>query len=204
MSGPRTQRSAKKLAVPTVAPKRRVLAADIRQMIESARQQVAQAVNAGLTTLYWQIGTRIRQDILKQRRAEYGAEIVATLSRQLVPEFGRGFEEKNLRRMVQFAEVFDKVAGDTSKSLYDRNREVYELPRYGVKVKTEVGENTATICASVRRPRQRACGSRLFSRRDRCPESRGGSPRESARRGEAGQWRLHRSQDVRAGDATPD
>lgn len=95
-----------KPAPPAVAPAGRALAADIRQMIEGARQQVAQAVNAGLTALYWQIGTRIRQDILKERRAEYGAEIVATLSRQLVPDFGRGFEEKTLRRMVQFAEVF--------------------------------------------------------------------------------------------------
>ena len=76
----------KKLALPAVAPRRRVLAADIRRMIESARRQVTQAVNAGLTTLYWQIGTRIWQDILKERRAQYGAEIVATLSRQLVPE----------------------------------------------------------------------------------------------------------------------
>ena len=106
MSAPRRNRPAKKPALPAVASKPGALAADIRQLIEVARQQVAQAVNAGLTTLYWQIGTRIRQDILKERRAEYGAEIVATLSRQLVPEFGRGFEEKNLRRMVQFAEVF--------------------------------------------------------------------------------------------------
>jgi predicted nuclease of restriction endonuclease-like (RecB) superfamily len=106
MSTPRRKRPAKKPDLPAVASKPTVLAADIRQMIEVARQQVAQAVNAGLTTLYWQIGARIRQDILKNKRAEYGAEIVATLGRQLVPEFGRGFEEKNLRRMVQFAEVF--------------------------------------------------------------------------------------------------
>jgi len=92
--------------VPAVASKPRALAADIRQLIEVARQQVAQAVNAGLTTLYWQIGARIRQDILKNERAEYGAEIVATLGRQLETEFGRGFGEKNLRRMVQFAETF--------------------------------------------------------------------------------------------------
>ena len=99
-------RSAKKLALPAVTPQRRMLAADIRRMIESARQQVAQAVNAGLTTLYWQIGARIRRDILKSKRAAYGAEIVAALGRQLEVEFGRGFGEKNLRRMVQFAETF--------------------------------------------------------------------------------------------------
>ncbi len=106
MSAPPRKRPATKPAVPAVASKPGALSADIRQLIEVAREQVAQAVNAGLTTLYWQIGTRIRQDILKNKRAEYGAEIVATLSRQLVPELGRGFEEKSLRRMVQFAEVF--------------------------------------------------------------------------------------------------
>ncbi len=52
-------------------------------MIETARSRVAQAANAALTTLYWQIGTRIRQDVLKERRAEYGAEILAALWRQL-------------------------------------------------------------------------------------------------------------------------
>jgi type I restriction enzyme R subunit len=39
----------------------------------------------------------------------------------------------------------DKAAGDTSKSLYDRNRAVYELLRYGVKVKPDVGENNVTV-----------------------------------------------------------
>ena len=36
----------------------------------------------------------------------YGKEIVAAVGRQLESEFGRGFSEKNLHRMVQFAEVF--------------------------------------------------------------------------------------------------
>ncbi|HXB75561.1 MAG TPA: PDDEXK nuclease domain-containing protein [Candidatus Acidoferrales bacterium] len=58
------------------------------------------------TLLAWHMGRRIRQDILKEKRAEYGAQIVAALGRQLEREFGNGFGEKNLRRMVQFAEVF--------------------------------------------------------------------------------------------------
>lgn len=82
------------------------LALDIGRMITAARRQVAQTVNTALTTLYWQIGTRIRQDVLKERRAEYGAELVAVLGQQLEERFGRGFGEKNLRRMVQFAEAF--------------------------------------------------------------------------------------------------
>jgi hypothetical protein len=49
---------------------------------------------------------RIRQDILKEKRAEYGAQIVAALGRQLTTEFGRGFSRRNLFNMVRFAEVF--------------------------------------------------------------------------------------------------
>ena len=84
----------------------KALLSDVRELILEARGQVAQAVNAGLTMLYWQVGQRIRQDTLKEKRAEYGEKIVVSLSRQLEKEFGRGFAEKNLRRMVQFAEVF--------------------------------------------------------------------------------------------------
>ena len=79
---------------------------DLRALIIEARMNVARTINTELTLLYWHIGQRIRQDILKKRRAAYGREIVAALGRQLEAEFGRGFGEKNLHRMVQFAEVF--------------------------------------------------------------------------------------------------
>ncbi len=81
------------------------LLSDIRQLIVEARQQTAQVVNATLTLTYWKIGDRIRREILEQQRAAYGRQIVSNLSRQLVPEFGRSFAEKNLRRMLQFAEI---------------------------------------------------------------------------------------------------
>ena len=48
-----------------------VLLADVRELILSARQQVAQTMNSGLTMLYWYIGSRIRKNILKEKRAEY-------------------------------------------------------------------------------------------------------------------------------------
>ncbi|WP_348269453.1 PDDEXK nuclease domain-containing protein [Edaphobacter paludis] len=84
----------------------RGLLSEIRSLIEEARRQTAAAVNIGLTALYWRIGNRIDREVLGKERAAYGEQIVATLSRQLVVDFGRGFEEKNLRRMVQFAEAF--------------------------------------------------------------------------------------------------
>ena len=84
----------------------KALLSDVRRLILTVRSQVAQTVNAGLTILYWQIGQRIRQDILKAKRAEYGEKIVSALGRQLEKEFGRGFSEKTLRHAVRFAEVF--------------------------------------------------------------------------------------------------
>ena len=82
------------------------LFADIRQMIEHSRVTVSQTVNAGLTLLYWNIGKRINDEILGNHRAEYGKQTVITLSRQLVHDCGKNFEEKNLRRMMQFSEKF--------------------------------------------------------------------------------------------------
>lgn len=82
------------------------LLGDIRKMIEETRSAVASAVNAGLTMLYWQIGRRLGQEILRNARAQYGAQIVSALARQLTTEYGRGFSEKSLRHMIRFAEAF--------------------------------------------------------------------------------------------------
>jgi len=84
------------------------LISDIRRLIETARHNVSVTVNTGLTILYWQIGNRIRQDILKEKRAEYGKEIVATLSQELTKEYGNGFSYSALTRMVRFVEFFPK------------------------------------------------------------------------------------------------
>lgn len=104
---------AKKKPQPTKLTKRplkpvptRSLLGDLRQLIEAAREQTARAVNSTLVTMYWQIGKRIREDVLKEQRAGYGEEILQTLSAKLVAEYGRGFGPRNLANMTQFAERF--------------------------------------------------------------------------------------------------
>ena len=82
------------------------LLSELRGMIAEARDHVAQAANAALTMLYWRIGKRIHQEVLDEKRAKYGKQIVASVGRHLASEFGSGFGEKNLRRMIQFAETF--------------------------------------------------------------------------------------------------
>jgi len=85
-----------------------ILFKDLRELIIEARQDVARSVNSALVMLYWRVGQRIRQDILKEKRAGYGEEILSTLSRKLVEEFGNGFSQPNLFRMVRFAEAFSE------------------------------------------------------------------------------------------------
>ena len=98
---PQTQQSS-----PAEIPDVTVLLSELRTLIHQARERAAYAVNAEQTLLYWNIGVRIRQDILKEERAPYGERIVSTLSAQLAMEYGRGFKRTNLLYMIQFAEVF--------------------------------------------------------------------------------------------------
>lgn len=82
------------------------LLTDVRALIEAARHQVAQAVNTGLVVLYWHVGKRIREDVLGNDRAEYGRQVLQTLSTELTAEYGNGFTRSSLSRMMRFAEVF--------------------------------------------------------------------------------------------------
>jgi hypothetical protein len=97
----------------------KALLKDLRELIATARQDVAQQVNSALVVLYWRIGQRIRQDILKENRADYGEQIVATLSKQLVVEFGNGYSRPNLFRMIRFVEVFpdERIVSTLSRQL---------------------------------------------------------------------------------------
>ena len=79
---------------------------DLRQIIEQARGHVAATANYALSMMYWHIGERINREVLDNKRAEYGKQIVASVARQLREEYGsKGFDEKNIRRMIQFAQV---------------------------------------------------------------------------------------------------
>ena len=80
---------------------------DICRVIEQARSYVAQTTNSSLTLMYWQIGDRINKELLDGERAAYGKQIVSQLATKLQEQYGkRGFDEKNIRRMIQFAQIY--------------------------------------------------------------------------------------------------
>ncbi|TAH00537.1 MAG: DUF1016 domain-containing protein [Sphingobacteriales bacterium] len=83
-----------------------MLFADLAQIIEQGKSQLVKQVNSTITMVYWQVGNKINTHILGNERAAYGKEVVATISNQLMSKYGSQFAEKNVRRMMRFAEVF--------------------------------------------------------------------------------------------------
>lgn len=82
------------------------LMTDLKELVDKTRSQVAAQVNSAMVVLYWEIGKRIKEDVLDNKRAEYGKEVIVRISQRLTLEFGNSFSEKNIRKMMQFASVF--------------------------------------------------------------------------------------------------
>jgi len=80
---------------------------ELSELISKSRERAFVYANSEMNLVFWQIGKRINDFILDNKRAEYGKQIVVTLSRQLVERHGKNFEERNLRRIIQFSEIFD-------------------------------------------------------------------------------------------------
>ena len=78
----------------------------ISTLIEQSRRAVYMQSNNISVTLFWQIGKCINDDILENKRADYGKQIVSQLATQLTEKYGRSFELRNLRRMMQFTGQF--------------------------------------------------------------------------------------------------
>ena len=142
-----------------------VLVSELRGLIVEARQAAAAAVNRELTLLYWRMGERIRHELLGEARAGYGERIVVTVSRQLEEEFGRGFAEKNLRRMLQFAEAFpdEQIVVTLSRQLSWSHFQALLPLRGGALERQFYAEMSRIEGWSVRTLRERI-GSMLYQR----------------------------------------
>jgi predicted nuclease of restriction endonuclease-like (RecB) superfamily len=79
---------------------------DLRSLILSARQRISVVANSTTTLLFWHLGQRLLKENLQNQRAAYGKQILATVSRELVSEFGQTFSLRALYRAIQFSELF--------------------------------------------------------------------------------------------------
>jgi predicted nuclease of restriction endonuclease-like (RecB) superfamily len=117
---------------PALHGKGDALLLELRGLIESARQHVAQTANATLTMLYWRIGHRIGAELLQKERAPYGQEIVSAVGRELTLAYGKGFTDRNLWHMKRFAEAFpdEKIVSALSTVLsWTHFRQIIYLER---------------------------------------------------------------------------
>ncbi|WP_172914227.1 PDDEXK nuclease domain-containing protein [Capnocytophaga canis] len=87
-------------------PLNKNLLSELSVLIENGQQQIVYYANSTLTLVFWQVGKRINEDVLNNERATYGKRIVPMIANELESKYGRNFTEKNIRRMMQFAEVF--------------------------------------------------------------------------------------------------
>ena len=91
---------------PTSQVNETALLEDLRSLILSARQRISVVANSTTTLLYWHLGQRLLKENLQNQRAAYGKQILATVSRELTAEFGRGFSYATVNRAIQFSELF--------------------------------------------------------------------------------------------------
>jgi predicted nuclease of restriction endonuclease-like (RecB) superfamily len=90
----------------SVAQEDEALYQSIKALIERSKTQVIAQVNQALVLTYWQVGKTIKITLVTDDRAEYGKATVDALARKLSQDYGNGFSQSNLFRMIRFYERF--------------------------------------------------------------------------------------------------
>ena len=80
---------------------------DIRTIITRARSKAYQSINEALIRSNWEIGKRIvEEEQLGKQRADYGIQLIKSISQQLTTEFGSGYGIRNLAYFKQLYQYF--------------------------------------------------------------------------------------------------
>ena len=78
----------------------------VRHIIVSAQREIYTAVNFSMVNAYWSIGKHLHEVCGGNERSPYGKQLFGYLSEKLTAEFGKGFDESNLRNMRRFYRLF--------------------------------------------------------------------------------------------------
>ena len=90
-------------------PESQQLYTDVCAIIDDTHTRVAVYVNSEVCHTNWLIGKRIKEDVLYNKRAEYGKQVIKNLSLQLTERYGKGWSEKTLRHCLRAAETFSET-----------------------------------------------------------------------------------------------
>jgi predicted nuclease of restriction endonuclease-like (RecB) superfamily len=96
--------------MPNIKPTKTIttLYTNIKSIIDTSKQQATIQLNNTMVLSYWEIGKELKEEILKDKRATYGKEVVKKISEKLTLEYGRGYSRSNLERMMKLYTFFDK------------------------------------------------------------------------------------------------
>ena len=100
-----------------------VLFQDACQIIEQAQESAYRQVNETLIKRNWLLGLRIQHEVLKDKRAEYGEQVVKKLAQSLVERFGKGFQVANLYHFIAFYNYHPDIFYAVSRKSVDGNIE---------------------------------------------------------------------------------
>ena len=89
-------------------PESRQLFTDVCSIIDDTRTRVAVYVNAEVCRTNWYVGKRIKEDVLYNRRAEYGKQVIKNLSLSLTERYGGGWSVSTLQHCVRAAYTFSE------------------------------------------------------------------------------------------------
>lgn len=131
------------------------LLARASELIEEGRAAAARQTNLALTVTFWRLGRLVGEQVLSSERAAYGEKIVVSLGRQLALRYGRSFEDKNLRRMIQFAQQFpdEQIVVSLGRQLSWTHFRTL-LPLKTPEARAFYAQETVEQCLSVRGLRQ--------------------------------------------------
>ena len=127
-----------------------ILFQKIAALIEQSRRAIYAHASGATVMMFWEIGRHANEDILQNKRADYGKQIVVTLSRQLTEKYGRTYETRNLRRMMQFNEQFpdfEIVSSATTQLTWTHIVELLPLKSHEAKLfyMNEVAKGLLTV-----------------------------------------------------------
>jgi len=96
--------------MPNIEPTKNIstLYTNIKTIIDTSKEQATIQLNNTMVLSYWDIGRELKEEILKEKRATYGKEVVKKISEKLSLEYGRGYSRSNLERMMKLYTFFDK------------------------------------------------------------------------------------------------
>jgi len=101
-----SKRKRENLAVVEVIVDETVLFQNISEIIENYKVQAGLYANREIVLMYWKVGIHINSIVLDEGRAEYGKNILSTLSTKLMKLYGKSFYIENIYRMMRFAKVY--------------------------------------------------------------------------------------------------